>query len=187
MDEAQQRLIAYAGEGARLRDEFFASAAPLLLEAARTLALALAGGRRIYVLAEPESQAQAERWAEVFVHGHLVDRPPLPMLALRPATAQGFGPQIQALGRPGDVLAIVAAETISPPMAEAVALAREQKMFTLALAGNMVHTDCHLALCVPHVSLPLVRETHLALMHVLCELVDYYLFENVTALGLGRG
>lgn len=187
MDEAQQRLLAYASEGARLRDEFFTAAAPLLVEAARTLALALAGGRRIYVLAEPKSQAQAEHWAEVFVHGHLVDRPPLPMLALRPAEAQGFGPQLQALGRPGDVLIVVAAEAISPPMLDATALAREQKMFTLALAGNVLHTNCHLALCVPHASLPLVRETHLALMHALCELVDYYLFENVTALGLGRG
>lgn len=187
MDEGQQRLIAYTAEGTRLRDEFFTAAAPLVVEAARTLSLALAGGRRIYVLAEPESQAQAESWAEIFIHGHLIDRPPLPMLALRPATRQGFCPQIQTLGRPGDVLTIVAAETISPAMAESVTLAREQKMFTLALAGNIIHTNCHLALCVPHASLPLVRETHLALMHAICELVDYYLFENVTALGLGRG
>lgn len=184
MDDAPQRLARHAAEGARLREEFFGAAAPLVLEAARTVALALAQGRRMYAVAEAEGQGQAERWAELFVHGYLVERPPLPMLALRPVEGYGFGSQIQSLGLPGDVLVVVCAQGMTPHLAGAAELAREQKMFTLALAGNDADTGCHLTLAVPHASLPLVRETHLALMHSLCGLVDYYLFENVGALGL---
>lgn len=184
MDEAPQRLARHAAEGALLREVFFSAAAPLVLEAARTVSLALAQGRRVYAVAEEEAQGQAERWAELFMHGYLVERPPLPMLALRPVEAYGFGSQIQCLGLPGDVLVVICAQGMTPHLAEATELAREQKMFTLALAGNDADTGCHLTLAVPHVSLPLVRETHLALMHSLCGLVDYYLFENVGALGL---
>lgn len=183
MDEAPQRLARYVSEGARLREDFFGVAAPLVLEAARTVSLALAQGRRIYAVAEGESQSHAERWAELFVHGFLVERPPLPMVALRPVEGHGFGPQIQTLGMPGDVLVVLCAGGMSAVLEDAVELARDQKMFTLGLTGN-ADTGCHLTLSVPHASIPLVRETHLAITHSLCSLVDYYLFENVGALGL---
>lgn len=186
MDDSLHRLARHATEGVRLREEFFSAAAPLMVEAARMLAIALARGRRVYAVAEAESLGLAERWASLFAHGYLLERPPLPMVALRPAPDFGFAPQVQSLGRPGDVLITISAAPFSPELNKAVTLARDQKMFTLALAGESPQTGCHLALAVPHASLPLVRETHPALMHALCGLVDYYLFENVTALGLQR-
>jgi D-sedoheptulose 7-phosphate isomerase len=41
---------------------------------------------------------------------------------------------------------------------------------------------CHHALIVPDTRTPLIQETHAAIGHLLCGLVDYYLFEAVAEL-----
>lgn len=41
---------------------------------------------------------------------------------------------------------------------------------------------CHILLETPTRHTPLVQELHIAAGHLFCQLTDYYLFENVTAL-----
>lgn len=81
----------------------------------RRMAVAVARGGKILLAGNGGSAADAQHWAAEFVNRFLMDRPPLPAIALTTdssvLTSIGndfgydlvFTKQVQALGRPGDV------------------------------------------------------------------------------------
>jgi len=104
---------------------------------------------------------------------------------------QVFSKQVQALGRPGDVLIGISTSGQSPNVNEALRVGLENGLVTVGLGGGnggsmVVH--CHHALIVQDSRTPLVQEVHAAIGHLLCWLVDHYLFEAVAELdpGLNR-
>ena len=141
--------------------------------------------------------ADAQHWAAEFVNRFLMDRPPLPAIALTTdssvLTSIGndfgydlvFTKQVQALGRPGDVFVGISTSGNSANVIGALQAARKQSLFTIGLTGDgggRMAPLCDILLAVGHPSTPLVQETHAAIGHMLCALTDYYLFENVMAI-----
>ncbi len=194
MDETLQIIARHAEDGARLRRSFLESHAGRIAEAARITAVALGRGHKLLLAGNGGSAADAQHWAGEFVNRFLVDRPPLPAVALNTDTSvltavgndfgydQVFAKQIRALGRPGDVFLGISTSGNSANIVEALRVARSQKMITLGFTGEgggKAALFCDVLLDVPHPSTPLVQEVHAACGHLLCRLVDYYLFENV--------
>ena len=87
--------------------------------------------------------------------------------------------------RRGDVLVGISTSGNSPNVLAALEAARKAGLHTLGFTGNgggAMAPLCDILLDVPHAGTPLIQETHIAAGHLLCQLTDYYLFENVAAL-----
>ena len=118
------------------------------------------------------------------------DRPGLPALALTTDSSfltaftndinyeDVFARQIQALGKPGDVLFGISTSGNSRNVVRGVEQAHTQGIHTIGLlgSGGVLPTMVDIAIRVPSASTALVQETHLAVEHVICDLVERELF-----------
>ncbi|NLW82047.1 MAG: D-sedoheptulose 7-phosphate isomerase [Desulfovibrionales bacterium] len=199
-NRARQIIMNHAHDGARLREAFFSDNAQCVDDVARAMAFSLTGGGKILFCGNGGSAADAQHLAAEMVNRFLMERPPLPAIALTTDTsaltaiandysfAQVFSKQVQALGRPGDVLIGISTSGQSPNVNEALRVGLENGLVTVGLGGGdgggMV-AHCRHALIVPDSRTPLVQEVHAAIGHLLCWLVDHYLFEAVAELDPG--
>lgn len=196
-DTALETIAAHAAAGARLREEFFRLRAEDLRQAALRTAACLAGGGKVLFCGNGGSAADAQHLAAELVNRFLMDRPALPGLALTTDTSaltaigndldfrRVFARQVEAFGRRGDVLVGISTSGNSPNVLAALEAARKAGLHTLGFTGNgggAMAPLCDILLDVPHAGTPLIQETHIAAGHLLCQLTDYYLFENVAAL-----
>ncbi len=187
----------HALEGAELRTQFFSQHAPRIVEIGRALALTLARGGKILFCGNGGSAADAQHLAAEFVNRFLLERPPLPALALTTDTSiltaigndygfeQVFAKQVKALAAPDDILVAISTSGSSENVLRALQAAREKGVVTVGLTGGdggeMLDRCDHLLL-VPSSSTPLVQEMHITIGHLLCRLADYFLFEAVSEL-----
>ena len=81
-DTALEIIARHAEAGAALRSAFFAAQGARVAEAARHMAVSLARGGKILLAGNGGSAADAQHWAGEFVNRFILDRPPLPAIAL---------------------------------------------------------------------------------------------------------
>jgi D-sedoheptulose 7-phosphate isomerase len=159
---------------------------------AEHLAGVLAGGGRLLTAGNGGSAAQAQHLTAELVGKLRDDRPAYSAIALSAETSsltaigndygfeRVFARQVQAHGRPGDVLLLLSTSGRSPNLLAAADAARELGVTSWALTGplpNPLAMRCDDAIAVPAES-QTVQELHLVTAHVLCELVE-------VALGVG--
>ena len=157
-------------------------------EVARTLK---AGGK-ILLFGNGGSAADAQHIAAEFVNRYLIERPPLPAIALTTDTSaltaiandygvvDLFAKQIRALGRAGDVAIAISTSGNSANVLRALEVCRELRIRTIGLtggSGGVMATMVDHLLCVSATSVtPRIQEAHILIGHVICELVDQMLF-----------
>lgn len=86
-----------------------------------------------------------------------------------------FARQVEALGRPGDVLVVLSTSGTSRNLVHAVDAANAMGMVTVGLVGaspRPLHERCGHVLAVPSDHIPTIQECHLVLVHVLVEEVE---------------
>jgi len=191
MSEKVRHIITrHAEEGLRLREIFFAAQEKNLEACARCIAQAMGTGHKLLICGNGGSAADAQHLAGEFVNRFLLDRPPLPALALTTDSSvltaigndfgfeQVFAKQVHALGLPGDVLLAISTSGKSPNVLAALRAAREKGMHTISLsgAGHGMDAFSDIVLHVPHDSTPLVQEIHISAGHLICELAEYFMF-----------
>jgi len=195
-DGALEHVYAYVQEGMLLRETFFMEHADAIVTVGRTLAVCLARGGKILFCGNGGSAVIAHNLAAAFVNRFEMDRPPLPAIALTADTTiltavgddygldQIFARQVKALGRPGDVLVGITPTGNGGGVVAALREAREKGLTTVSMIGKngeaLQFSD--LAILVPHTRAALIREIHVVCAHLLCRLVDHYLFEAVSEL-----
>ena len=185
------RLETYVAEGGALREAFFPAHGEEVVRLAHVLADALAHGGKILLCGNGGSAADAQHLAAEFVNRFLMDRRPLPALALTTdtsiLTAVGndfgfdlvFAKQVQALGREGDVLLGLSTSGNSPNVVAALEAGRALGMVAIGLTGEgggKMRELCDHLLAVPSRQTPLIQEIHITVGHLLCLLVDEILF-----------
>ncbi|MCT4534528.1 D-sedoheptulose 7-phosphate isomerase [Halodesulfovibrio sp.] len=195
--QAIDTILEHAREGARLREEYFAAHAEDVDAVARKFAVCLAKGGKILFCGNGGSAADAQHLAAEFVNRFLIERPPLPSIALTTdtsiLTAIGndygydlvFSKQVQALGNKNDILVGISTSGNSTNIINACNAARERGLVTVGFTGNgggKMTELCDFLLDVPHTHTPLIQEVQLTIGHLLCQLTDYYLFEDAAAL-----
>ncbi len=200
MKTALEIIQEHAEEGAKLRRSFLADCAPVLDAAARCMARSLAHGGKILVCGNGGSAADAQHMTGELLGRFLMERPSLPAVALNVDTStltavgndygyeEVFARQVSGLGRPGDVLVAFSTSGGSANVIKAIEAARGKGMAVVGLTGKgggRMASMCDHLLNVPHSHTPLIQEMHEACMHLLCQLIDHYLFENVQALSEG--
>src|SRR4030066_204824 len=163
-------------EGADLRLQMIETMTGDILEAARTIAETFKAGRKILLFGNGGSAADAQHIAAEFMNRFLIERPPLPAIALTTAPSiltsisndysfdEVFSKQIKALGKKGDIAFGISTSGSSPHVLKAFRVARKQGMVTIALVGEggKAASLVDIALCVPAKSTPRIQEGHVA-------------------------
>jgi D-sedoheptulose 7-phosphate isomerase len=136
------------------------------------------------------SAADSQHFAAELVNRFEKERPPLAAVALTTDTStltsiandyryeDVFAKQIQALGRPGDVLLAISTSGNSPNVIEAIHAAHDRNVTVVALTGKkggkiaalLGPDDIHL--CVPAERTARIQEVHLLTIHCLCDGID---------------
>jgi D-sedoheptulose 7-phosphate isomerase len=155
--------------------------------AAALLTSALRAGRKILLCGNGGSAADAQHLAAELTGRFERDRRALPAVALTTDTsaltaiandygyAAVFARQIEALGRPGDVLIAITTSGGSPSVLRAVTAARRSGLRVIGLTGatgRAFARSCDAAFVVPHARAARVQEVHIAIGHVLCEIAE---------------
>lgn len=86
-----------------------------------------------------------------------------------------FSRQIEALGQPGDVALAISTSGNSPNVVNGLAAARDRGMATVLLtgaSGGAAQPYADHCFQVPSASTPRIQEAHIAVAHVICELVE---------------
>lgn len=190
-------LLDHVKESLALKQSFFNLEMDHLLAQADDMAERLKRGCRVLVCGNGGSAADAQHLAAEFVNRFMMERPPLPALALTTDSSiltaigndygfeQVFQKQVQALGQPGDMLVGISTSGNSPNVVLALKAAREKGVTTVGMTGRgggEMAALCDYLLDVSDRRTPLVQEIHITVGHLLCQLTDHFLFENVLAL-----
>ncbi|MFQ3622438.1 MAG: D-sedoheptulose 7-phosphate isomerase [Acetobacteraceae bacterium] len=155
--------------------------------AADLAARAIAGGGTLLLCGNGGSAADCQHWAAELVGRYLRERPGLPALALTTdssaLTAIGndygydrvFARQVEALGRPGDVLFALSTSGRSPNIKAALHAARARGLGTVAFTGadgTGLAALCDVLIAVPARETPRIQELHAVLGHAICGLIE---------------
>lgn len=162
-----------------------------VVEAARITAESMKAGGKLLVCGNGGSAADSQHLVAEFVSRLTVNRPALRAIALTTdssiLTAIGndftfdyvFERQVEALGQPGDVLLAISTSGNSKNCVKALELARKMKLHTVAYTGNNGGAMKELAdlnVIIPSSVTMNIQESHLALEHIYCMLVEYFYF-----------
>lgn len=196
MNDPRDLILRLVGESIRIKAEFFQNNADQISQTADLIAAAFRQGRKMLLFGNGGSAADAQHIAAEFVGRFVPERTPLPALSLATdgsvVTALGndygyemvFARQLQALGNAGDVAVAISTSGNSPNVLAALKAARAKQMLTIAFTGEdggKLMGQAEVLLRVPSKETPRIQETHIALGHILCELVDRQLFPEAYA------
>lgn len=180
-------------EGAELRTKMAESMAAEIATAATAIAEAFKAGRKLLLFGNGGSAADAQHIAAEFMNRFLIERPPLPAIALTTDTSiltsiandytfdEIFSKQLKALGKKGDVALGITTSGSSGNVLKALRAAKKLGMTTIALTGEggKAASLSDIALQIPSRSTPRIQEAHIAVGHILCDLTDTILFKDV--------
>ncbi len=165
----------------------------LIAEVANLVFQSLKNGGKILFCGNGGSAADAQHLATEMVCRLEFNRPAMAALALTTdtslITAQSndmgfesiFSRQIEALGKPGDVLIAITTSGNSENVLKAVQTAKTQKMQTVAfsgLSGGKISSIVDYALTVPSSNTQRIQEAHITIGHIICGLVEKELVEQ---------
>jgi len=182
-------------ESSEVKTRFLKENLPKLLDLINLIAHAFERGNRIFLFGNGGSAADAQHLAAEFVNRYVMDRPPLPAIALTTDTSiltsvandisfnEIFAKQLRALGKEGDVAIGISTSGNSSNVVKAFEVAKELGMKTVSLTGNdggVLSKMADISLIVPSTSTPRIQETHILIGHILCEMVEHQLFFKVS-------
>jgi D-sedoheptulose 7-phosphate isomerase len=160
-----------------------------LLAIGKLTADAMHSGRKLLVAGNGGSAADSQHLVAEFVARLTVDRPALRAVALTTdssiLTAIGndwsfdsiFSRQMEALAQPGDVFLAISTSGNSRNLVKALLQAKKQQVHTIGFTGNdggTMRELCDFNIIIPSNVTMNIQESHLALEHIFCMLVERY-------------
>jgi len=189
----KEAILRKARESAEVKEQFFRAEADRIEALVRVMAERFTGGGRLYCMGNGGSATDAQHVAVEFFHPIIEKRRPLPALALASDQAlltaisndrdfaKVFADQLRVLGKPGDMALAISTSGHSPNLVQAVEAARDLGLLTIAFVGKdggrLVELADH-CFVVPSFSIHRVQETHVALYHIVWDLVHVALGED---------
>ncbi len=181
-------------ESSEVKTRFLKENLPKLLDVIKLISRTFEGGNKLFFFGNGGSAADAQHMAAEFVNRYIINRPPLPAIALTTDTSiltsvsndftfsEIFAKQLRALGKESDVAIGITTTGNSPNIIKAFEVAKEMGMKTVAFTGNdggAVGKMADFPLVVPSTSTPRIQEAHILIGHILCEMVEHSLFFKV--------
>jgi D-sedoheptulose 7-phosphate isomerase len=188
-ERASQRLAMHAAMAQALAGEETAAA---IAAVAGDLAARFAAGGTLLIFGNGGSAADAQHLAAEFTGRYMLDRAPLPALALADNTAavtaiandfgfdRVFARQVHAFGN-GDGAAIALSTSgRSENVLEGLRGARVLGLMTFGVTGEggaeRMRALCDHLLTIPARQTPQIQEGTMLVLHTICELVEHSLF-----------
>ena len=188
-ERAGRRLAMHAAMAQALAGEATAAA---IAAAAGDLAARFAAGGTLLIFGNGGSAADAQHLAAEFTGRYLLDRAPLPALALADNTAavtaiandygfdQVFARQVRAFGSEGGAAIALSTSGASANVLEGLRSARELGLLTIGVTGEggaeRMRAPCDHLLTIPAEQTPQIQEGMMLVLHTICELVEHSLF-----------
>lgn len=178
-------------DSAETKIRFARENADKIIEVVQVISQAFREGKKVILFGNGGSAMDASHIAAEFVNRFLMERPPLPAIALNTDAAvitsisndydftQVYSKQLAALGHEGDVVIGISTSGNSPNVIKAIETAKKNGMKTVILTGGTGGKMAAMAdytFIVPTAATPRIQETHITLGHVICQLVDEELF-----------
>ena len=178
------------------------SAAPVVVQWGQDLADIFAAGGKLLACGNGGSAAEAQHLTGELLGRFRNERRPLPAVALSAdssavtAIANDYGieelfaRQVQAYGRPGDVLVAISTSGTSPNVIAAAKAGLDLGVTVWALTGpapNPLAALSDSAIAVDAPTVATVQEIHLSLIHALCIALDKALLETLQGKTLQAG
>lgn len=150
-------------------------------------------GNKLLFMGNGGSAADAQHLAGEMVSRFAFDRPGLAAFALTTdtsvLTAIGndygyqhlFARQVEAVGRPGDVLIGISTSGKSPNILAALQKGKALGLNTVGMTGNqkaMITTIAAFAIEIPSASTPKIQEGHIICGHIICGLIEESMFSR---------
>jgi D-sedoheptulose 7-phosphate isomerase len=178
----------------RIMEQMVAQCAPAINEISGTLVECFRKGNKLMICGNGGSAADSQHMAAEFVNRFRLDRAALPAIALTVDTSIltsigndssydfTFSRQVEALARPGDILAVISTSGSSLNILKALELAHELRVKTIGFTGEKgrvaMAPKCDICLVVPSADTPRVQEAHEFVWHVICGTVEQALFQE---------
>jgi D-sedoheptulose 7-phosphate isomerase len=195
MPELESEIVARSfKESIKTKERFLTKKnASLVVEASTLIATAFKQDGKLLIIGNGGSAADAQHMAAEFLNRFEIERPPLPALALTTDSStltsigndysfdQAFSKQVRALGRAGDILLAISTSGASKNILKAVEAAKAIGVKTIALTGKggaELAKASDIVINIDSKTTARIQEAHITVCHVMCELVDYMLFQK---------
>ena len=189
----QDHIVKIFKESVRVKEAFLNENLNKLVELIDAITAALKAGNKILIFGNGGSAADAQHIAAEFVNRLVIERPPLPAIALTTDTSiitsigndydfsDIFSKQIRAIGQAGDIAWGMSTSGHSSNVLKGLEMAKKMGLVTVAFTGKDGGTMAKMVDFSIHASsssTARIQETHITAGHVICELVDIKLFQK---------
>ncbi|MCX5835613.1 MAG: D-sedoheptulose 7-phosphate isomerase [Deltaproteobacteria bacterium] len=189
----EDNIVRIFKESSQLKEIFVNENLSRIVRVVEAVTGALKAGNKILLFGNGGSAADAQHIAGEFVNRFIIERPPLPAIALSTDTSvitsigndydfsEIFSKQIRAIGQTGDVAWGISTSGKSPNIIKALETAKKMGLVTIAFTGRDggdIARMVDYSLNVSSNSTPRVQEVHITVAHVICEMVDFKLFQR---------
>jgi D-sedoheptulose 7-phosphate isomerase len=172
---------------------------PAMTVAADALITAYRSGRKALFFGNGGSAADAQHLAAEFLGRFLLDRRPLPALALHANSSavtsiandygydHVFSRQLEALAVAGDVAIGISTSGTSQNVLEALKVARKMGLYAIGLSGasgGRMRDLVDVLIAAPSNETPRIQECHILVGHALCEAVEQAIAATPAAMGV---
>jgi D-sedoheptulose 7-phosphate isomerase len=184
-------------ESVRVKQAFLRDNLDVLVQVIDAVVATFKTGNKLLLFGNGGSAADAQHIAAEFTNRFLIEREPLPALALTTDTSaltaiandydytQIFSKQVQALGKTGDIALGISTSGNSANVLAAFEVCKQIKIKTIGLTGGsggkMVGSVDYLLRVSEGKNSARIQETHILVGHVICEIVDQELFAAQSA------
>jgi D-sedoheptulose 7-phosphate isomerase len=196
MEEMKKIISRCFLEGIKAQQRCLEQSTDDLIRAVLMIVDAFHSENKLMIFGNGGSAADAQHLAAEFVNRFIIERPPLPALALTTDTSiltsvgndysfdDIFSKQVKALGLEGDVAWGISTSGTSANVVQALRVARDRGMHTIGMTGadgGRMRDLVDVLLTVDAKSTARIQECHITMGHIICELVDYQLFQRLAA------
>ncbi len=187
----KERIEQALDESIKAKQAFVREFSEALIQVAERITRAFTDDRKLLLCGNGGSAADAQHIAAEFVNRFMIERPPLPAVALTTDTSiltsigndysfdMIFSKQVKAIGQEGDVLLAISTSGNSPNVIQAVEAAKERGIYTVGFSGGdggRLEGAVDVNLTVRSKVTARVQETHIFAGHIICQMVDEMLF-----------
>lgn len=176
-----------------VKKEYISNNLDTILKAADKMTQCIASGHKILIFGNGGSAADAQHIAAEFVNRFRIERHPLPSIALTTDTSiitsigndyhfdEIFSKQVYALGNRGDIAMGISTSGNSKNVIRAMEVAKEKGLINIGVGGpgGKIVELSDIAVSVNSDVTARIQETHITVMHILCDLVDRKLFPEM--------
>jgi D-sedoheptulose 7-phosphate isomerase len=156
-------------------------------EVARACIRALESGGKLILFGNGGSAADAQHLSAELIGRYLRERRALAAMALTTNTSsltaigndysyeEVFSRQIEAIGNKGDLAIGISTSGNSKNVIRALSVAKKKALVTVAMTGSSggkLKHEADYCLCIPSEQTPRIQEAHIAVGHILCEIIE---------------